>query len=135
MGSLNTPIVTMGVPLVAVAGVGIYLYRQNTLNCKKIADLELKIKNLEDTVASQKQQMDMVVQQFQQAFGTIQNQVRGLSVQQQMRPQAPPPSYQPEEDDMEDVPREIKKKVTKPEKTASLKEQAMMMERERGGNN
>lgn len=141
MNTLSSPVVTVGVPLAAVAGISFYFYKQNSTNVKKISELEQKVKMMEETIFKQKEQLDMVIAQFQQAFGTLQNQVQGMNQQIQRYPTKaaqqppPPPSYSPEDDDMDDVPREIKKTVNKKSnKSVSLSEQAREMERERGHN-
>jgi len=131
MDTLNTPVVSLGVPLAAVAGVGFYFYKQTSSLNKRVSDLEQENKVLRDLIVKQKEQIDMVVSQFQQAFGTIQSQVQNIT-QPRYVASKPPPSYSPDEDmEGEEIPKEVKKKA-KAQPNQSLKDQADAMMRERG---
>lgn len=124
-GVSASTLISIGVPVALVAGVGFYFYKQNS---SKMSELETRIKTLEEIVNKQKEQMDTIVANWQAAFGTLQSQISTPRYKQQ----APPPSYVPDEEEFEDAPREIKKKAKSlGQQSGNIKEQAEAIARER----
>lgn len=133
-GINSSTVMNLGIPVVLIAGVGFYFYRQNSSNNTRISDLEAKVKMLEEIISKQKEQIDAIVSNWQTAFGTLQNQISSINAPppQRYKSQAPPPSYTPDEDEFEDAPREIKKKAkTLGQQPNNIKEQAEAIARER----
>jgi hypothetical protein len=134
LGGINTStVMSIGVPVVLVAGVGFYFYRQNSSNVARISELEARIKVLEEIISKQKEQIDGIVSNWQTAFGSLQNQISNINPPQpRYKSQAPPPSYAPDDEEFEDAPREIKKKAKAlGQQAGNIKEQAEAIARER----